>query len=368
MSARFRFELARESDEPALRNILRNTSMQGDVSLSFEREPNYLMAERLGNVRTQIVVGRDTVTGDIVGCGSRSIREAYVDGRSMRIGYLGGLRILPEAQGGSLLVRGYRLFRSLHEDNEVPFYITSILNGNARAEKALTGARAGLPIYAPLGKMITGLIPLVRFRSRRSTGVVRMAECSHDVSDVVGTINAYNRRWQFAPAYSEDDFRGGVKLRGFSAENLYVRSNDGEILGTIGVWDQHDFKQTVIRSYSGLLTRMRPFYNLYAVSCAIPQLPPVGSFVRNLYGSFASVKDDDPVVFRSLLDAVRRDWSGKGYSYLTVGFHEAHPLARMLVRQSARVIKSTLYLVHWPDDGQRFELSRRIPHVEISTL
>lgn len=343
--------------------------MQGNVSLAFEREPDYFLAERLGNIRTQIVVGRDTATGNIVGCGSRSIREAYVDGRPMRIGYLGGLRLLPEAQGGSLLMRGYRLFRSLHGDDEVPFYITSILSGNARAEKALVGARAGLPIYAPLGKIITGLIPLVRFRSRHANGVVRMTESGYGMSDVVGAVNAYNRRWQFAPSYAEDDFQGSAQLRGFSSENLYIRSDDDRILGTIGIWDQHHYKQTIVRSYGGPLTGLRPFYNLYAALRAVPRLPPAGSFVRNLYGSFVSVRDDDPVVFRSLIDAVRRDWSGKGYSYLAVGFHEDHPLTQSLLGQSARVIESMLYLVYWPDDGTNGELPRRmIPHVEISTL
>lgn len=369
MATRFRFELAQESDEESLRNVLRRTQMQGSIKLAFEREPNYLWGENLGNDRTQVTVVRDATTENIVGCSSRSVRRAYVDGHPMDIGYLGGLRGLPEIRGGTLLARGYRFVRSLHDAENVPFYITAILSENALAERVLTTARAGLPVYVPLGTYITGLIPLVRFRSKWSSDVVRMNNSSFTTSDVVEALNAYNRRWQFAPHYTQSDFEGDNKLRGFSLDDLYVSSKDGEIVGTIGVWDQHAFKQTVVRSYSKPLAATRPLYNIYATLRSFPYLPAPGSFIRNVYGSFVSVKDDDPKVFRSLIDAVRADWSGKGYAYLAAGFHEDHPLAGTLVENSARLLKSMLYLVYWPNDGQEVQLpQKKVSHVEISTL
>ncbi|MBP9749176.1 MAG: hypothetical protein KBD21_00325 [Candidatus Pacebacteria bacterium] len=369
MATRFRFELAQERDEEPLRDVMRKTQMQGSITLAFERELNYFWGENLGNDRTQVVVVRDSATGNVVGCGSRSVRRAYVDEQPMDIGYLGGLRVLPEIRGGTLLARGYRFLRSLHNADTVPFYITAILSENAPAERVLTTARAGLPVYAPLGTYITGLIPLVRFRSKQSPGIDRMNSGSFTTSDVIGALNAYNRRWQFAPHYTQSDLEGCNKLRKFSLDDLYISSKDGEILGTIGVWDQHAFKQTVVRSYSKSFTAIRPLYNIYATLRSFPHLPPAGSFVRNLYGSFISVKDDDPRVFRSLIDAVRKDWSGKGYAYLAVGFHENHPLTSTLIESSARLLKSILYLVYWPSDEQQIQLpQQKIPHVEIATL
>jgi len=165
MSTRFKFRLAVEADDGALRAVIRQTSMPSSVSVAFAREPSFFTAEHLGNTKHQTLICEDQETGKIVGVGSRSIRRVYVDGEPKAVGYLSSLRLLPEARGGTALVRGYRYFRHLHSDGEVPYYFTTIFEENLAARQVLENERAGMPRYLPMGSLVTYLIPL---RKRRS--------------------------------------------------------------------------------------------------------------------------------------------------------------------------------------------------------
>src|SRR5947209_6357965 len=138
---RFEFALAQETDDAALRALLHQIAMPGNITLSFPREPSFFLAEQAGRVTSQVLVCKDRQKGQIVGMGSRSIRTVYIDGEPMRVGYLSMLRGLPEARGNIALARGYRYLQTLHADGAVPYYFTTILDENADARMLLTSGR-----------------------------------------------------------------------------------------------------------------------------------------------------------------------------------------------------------------------------------
>lgn len=365
----YSFRLACDDDDPALRDLLRKTVMRGNINIAFHREPNFFWAERLGNIQTQVILAQSFSPNEIVGCGSRGIRSAYVDGVLKNIGYLGGLRIVPKAQGGTVLARGYRYLRELHNDGQVPYYYTTILSENKQARDILTSGRGGLPIYTPRGTLLTGLIPLSnRSFKEGSKAVTRASEVELD--NTLNAVNRYNRRWQFAPHYRHCDFSTGFgRMRGFSLENTYLYKNQDSIHGTISVWDQTNFKQVIVDSYAGVVKWTRPIYNICARQRSLPGLPAPGFPVRTLYGSLLSVEDDSTEIFCELLNAVGRDWSMIGYDYLAVGLHEGHPLVPSLRKYAARILESELYLVYWPESFDEHTLPQHLtPHIEIATL
>src|SRR5579859_1753241 len=172
MSARHRFEfsLAGEAEDEELRDLLRCIAMPGNITLSFQREPSFLLAEQAGSIASQVMVCKDRTKDQIVGMGSRSIRSVYIDGKPTRVGYLSMLRGIPEARGNIALARGYRYLQTLHADGAVPYYFTTILDDNTDAKALLTSGRAGLPVYKPVARLITYLIPLRRNRIRIRKG------------------------------------------------------------------------------------------------------------------------------------------------------------------------------------------------------
>ncbi|WP_419612165.1 hypothetical protein, partial [Thiolapillus sp.] len=58
---------------------------------------------------------------------------AWINGSTQHLGYLADLRGDPAYRGSTLLARGYRFLRQLHEDDPVPLYYSLILDGNRLA-------------------------------------------------------------------------------------------------------------------------------------------------------------------------------------------------------------------------------------------
>jgi hypothetical protein len=187
-----------------------------------------------------------------------------------------------------------------------------------------------------------------------------------DLPQAVAFLQEWNSRHQFAPVYTLQDFLGQSTLvPGFSWEDLYIYRQDGRVLGTLGVWDQESFKQTMVADYSQRMRVIRPVYNLYASMLGTPRLPPVGSNIKVLYGAFMS---GDRSVFAELLRQACDDWSGRGYDYLSVGFCADHGCSSIAARYATQRIASTLYIVYWAENSVPLPQEGRPVHLEIATL
>ena len=363
---RFEFSLAGEAEDEALRTLLRHISMPGNITLSFQREPSFLLAEQAGSIISQVMICKDRSKDQIVCMGSRSIRDVYIDGKPARVGYLSMLRGIPEARGNIALARGYRYLQTLHADGAVPYYFTTILDDNTDAKTLLTSARGGLPVYQPVAQLITYLIPLRRNRNRKNASNPVSKANQHQLPEAVTFLQQWNSQYQFAPLYTLEDISGQSKLLpGFCWENFYVYQEHGEVCGTLGVWDQQSFKQTVVTAYSRKMQFIRPFYNVYAAITGSPGLPKVGAEIKLLYAAFLSGSER---AFEALLNQARMDWSSKGYDYLSVGVCKDNKLSPIASRYATQQISSTIYLVYWQDvDIVLPEVGRPV-HLEIATL
>lgn len=363
---RFEFSLAGETEDEELRALLRRIAMPGNITLSFQREPSFLLAEQAGSVASQVMVCRDRTKDQLVGMGSRSIRRVYIDGKPALVGYLSMLRGVPEARGNIALARGYRYLHTLHTDGAVPYYFTTILDDNIEAKNLLTSARGGLPVYKPLAQLLTYLIPLRRKRAYKNAGSTVSRVDQQQLPEAIAFLQQWNSRYQFAPVYTLEEILGQSKLLpAFCWEHFYVYREHGVIRGTLGVWNQQSFKQTVVTAYSRKMQWLRPFYNLYAAITGNPGLPPTGAEIKVLYASFLSGNES---AFEALLKQARADWSGKGYDYLSVGVCADNLLAPIASQYATQRISSTVYVVYWEAESVTLPQIDRPVHVEIATL
>ncbi|MBI2474710.1 MAG: hypothetical protein HYV68_03335 [Candidatus Taylorbacteria bacterium] len=368
MSSQFKFRLAETAEDAAIRAVLRQSPMAGNISLAFGREPSFFIAEKAGSMSNQTLIYQDQTNGKIVGIGSRCIRKLFVDGVEKPVGYLSNLRLLPEARNGMTLVRGYKFLQSLHSDGAVPYYFTTILDENTPARATLESGRAGMPKYRYIGTLATYLITIRKPTSSKLPFEVRLCR-PNDLPQAHKCLSEWNRRHQFAPVYTPGDISGeSGLLPGFSLRNFYICEDKGEIVGTLGVWNQRAFKQTVVASYSATMKVVRLFSNGIARLRGRPILPPIGDQIRLLHGAVASSRDDDPEVFGALIAKARADWSGYGHDYLVIAFSQGHTLETVTSRMAARVIKSRIYLVSWPEANAVLPETQRIPHLEVATL
>jgi hypothetical protein len=376
--SRYQFELATPADDADLRHVLAATPMEGRISVTFRREPSWFAAAAVDGPFRQVVAARDLATGRIFGFGCRSIRQAYINGLPGAVGYLSNLRVLAAYRKRGLVARGYAFFRTLHQDGRVPYYLTTIADGNDAALATLTSGRAGLPSYHPTGRYITVVIPLHRSgngadRPARGTAAhdvtVRSAR-PDDLPAMLDFLATEGARRQFFPCYQAEDFLApDGKLQGLGWDSLVLAERRGRIVGTLAGWDQHAYRQTLVNGYRGWLGRVRPLYNVFCKLRGIAGLPAPGSSLRYLLATLPLVADDEPDVFAALLNRVRARAAGGPCSHLLVGLHEADPLLRLACRyESARYV-TRLYLVCWKEgDERRLGLDGRCPYLELGSL
>jgi hypothetical protein len=366
---RFAITLAERGDDAELRALLRDNPMNGSMQVTFEREPDFFAACAIRGGFHQVGVGRDLESGRIVGLGTRSIAEAFVNGQAVPFGWLSDLRLAPTYRGGTLVARGYRFLRQLHGDGRSELYGTVIFHDNQTALQTIAATRAGLPAYHDLGVMHCPGINLRRRKPAVAAGCEIVRGRCELLPEIVDCLNRNNARKQFAPVHDVATFVRGNRWKDFQPSDFYVARQNNRVVGVIGRWDQTAFKQTRIISYGKRLRWVVPAANAMQTLLGAPDFPKPGQYVPFFYLSFIAVDQDDVGVFRALLREVYNDSLGTSFRYAMVGLHERDPLLPILKEYSLTPFAGRLFCVCYADGETAFRnLDDRIPYVEAATL
>jgi hypothetical protein len=370
--SRYTIELAAPEDDAALRSVLARTPMAGRISVAFGREPSFFGAAAVEGRFHQVVLGRDRESRHVVGFGVRSVGERYVNGCPEPVGYLSGLRILPEHRQGALLARGYRFFRELHADARAHLYLTTIAEGNRAALDILASGRGGLPAYHPAGRYHTVALPLRRagFRPAIPAGFSVRSATAEDLAGIVEFLNVHGPARQFFPVYRADDFQNdGGLLRGLAAGDVLLCLRGSTLVGVLAGWDQHAFRQTLVCGYSGSLHWARPVYNAWARLAGRPELPAPGNGFRSLTAALPVVVDSDPRVLAALVGSLLVQARSRSVDYVLLGLHEADSLWPAARKFGGTRYTTRLFLVCWEDgESARRRLDGRVPYLELGSL
>jgi hypothetical protein len=368
--SRYQFELAREEDDPELRAQMAAGVMEGDIAITFRREPSYFGAVRVYGEATQVIKCVDTHAHRIVGLGCRSTLPVYINGTAERVGYLSDLRSLPSYRGGTLLARGFKYLKQLHDSDPVPLYLCVIYEGNEAAVKNLAGARAGLPNFRDVGRLLTPAVHLdFPRKALRLPGVTLERGSRERLPAIVGFLNEWQQFKQFAPVYRESDFATG-RFRGLQAEHFLLAIKNDAIIGTVAAWDQSSMRQTHIERYSRRLAWVRPAYNFASRFTPLKPLPHPGARIPFLYFACMCARDHHADTLRVLLRAMYNSRRGGPWHYAIVGFHESDPYSHLLEEYRRIEAAGRVYMVYYPDGAQTAdELELRRPYyVEASCI
>jgi hypothetical protein len=369
---RYQFELATCADDAELRTIIAQTPMPGRISVSFRREPSFFDATSVEGDFVQIIVCRDRECNRIVGFGTRSIRQRYLNGVATSIGYLSSLRALPAHRGIGLLARGYAHFRELHNDGRTLFYLTTIAAGNEQAIGVLTSGRANLPRYQPLGDFHTLAIPIRRrrrFSSVDGSLVIRLAK-PKDAPTIMQFVDREGSARQLYPQFNVSDLRAsGGLLRGLETTDILLAERRGEIVGTLAAWDQSPFRQSVAHRYGVAFQYTRLLYNAWATMRRMPKLPRPGKPFRYLTGTLCLIAGDDIGVFRELLLHTLDQYAEQPAQHLLLGMHDSDPLLPIARRYASQEYVTHLYIVSFEGNNAiGIDANSRSIHLELGTL
>ena len=372
-----RFELVDSQYESRLRSLLRETPLGGAIETTLRREPHYFLGAVVEGPFHQVlaaVSGEAAVSGqtaELVAMATRSVRNRYVDGTKMPVGYLGGLRVREDARKGLVLVRGFQKLRQLHEDGRTDFYLTTISEGNSPAVDALTKRRAGLPDYHELGRYLTFILPTRVWKTVTKIRGLSVRCPTHDeLPELLTFLNREGASKLFFPVLDETDFQPpSATFRYLPLHQILCAWRDGKIVGTLAGWDQSAFKQSHVERYHGHWKWSRHVYNLAARCLRLPRFPHPGDALRNIMLALPVIENSDEAVWHALLHQVRELPVVKQNDSLALGLFERDPLVPLVRNASVHCYQTRVYVVSWnPDQVQPQRFHDRNIYLELGCL
>jgi hypothetical protein len=314
-------------------------SMAGDIELRIDRRPDFFALDRLERDRCRVAVAeRD---GEVVGCIAFSERESHLDGRSLTTGYVGDFKVHPahrDAVVADELCRYVaRAMRGLPDDTPV---MITVLAGNGAMERRLDGPR-GLPHFTHIATIRThslsilwkrgsSMLPLLLWtgtEGRSKDPAIRHAEWS-DVEEMADLWLAVGSQRQFSPVYDAESLAKWIRESPGLDISSYrlARDRSGKLLGFLGLWDQRDFKQLSVVSYSHRMSAARRVFNRLAPLVGAECLPPEGSPLNLVTATNVCVPAHRADVLRALVVAGHNELRHQGYSLLNIGLDRTDPL------------------------------------------
>ncbi len=147
--------LARPSDELEIRKLFDRYPMQmPGFNLIYDRSPDFFSLLRARGSASVALTGGMKGSAELMGLGSLSIRDGFLNGRRTRVAYLGDLRVIPHRKTFRLWRSMYsRLIEEVARDLEVESFLTAILGDNQVALRSLVERRNSDFRYESIGQM-----------------------------------------------------------------------------------------------------------------------------------------------------------------------------------------------------------------------
>jgi len=358
------------ADDGRIKALLGASPASGPLSVGFTYEPSFFGSLPVQGTDPSVVVADSS--GKLVGVGSASKRRVFVNGFPLEIGYLNSLRIAPQARGSTILARGYRHLRKIQDETlRVPFYLTTIMEGNETAFRNITGGRAGLPTYKELGLYETFLIPIPRRRRDSDRAGCRVEAASkEDFARLPTVLSRMGVRKQFFPACSAQDLAGGPgQFQGLRPGDFLVAKAGGEMVGTLGLWDQSAFRQVRIVRYGPFLQILRTASAALGSIIGGSVFPRPGEQVAVAMAACVTCKGNDPAILNNLLVQAVAELRQRGMHWLAIGLSAEDPLKGAVESFRRITLHSRIYQVWWGDPGRPpIPLDARVKYLELGSL
>lgn len=350
-------EIAAPQDDEGIRQLLRREPLPGRVQLAFCRDPDFSLGCAVTGDDPRILVARARGADGIVGVACRSVRDVFLDGREQRLGYLGQLRVDERFRGRWLLARGFAILEQIDREDPVPAYLASIVDGNEEAVGVLIRRRRrSYPQFREIARCRTLAIPAGRQKAAVGGDFEIRPASAGELPALARFLRAQGVRRQLSPVWTEEKLRA-LRGYGLNLDDVRIATRRGTIVGTMALWDQTGFKQSVVRGYSGWWKALAPV------------LPRIGQQLRSVYASLVCIADDDAAVFRALLREVYNLACARRADYLLIGLDARDPLLRPARAYRHLSYGSRLYLASWRNGGPCHEqLDDRPAYVDIATL
>lgn len=359
-SDKFELSLAEEKDLKGIKEIFESGKFEGGIAVQYLRNPNPIDSFKKEGDKVFLLVLKDKLEDKSIGVGACIIRRVYKNGNIVRMGYLAGLKLLPEYQK-KVFVIPY-IYQQLYEKtkDEVDIYFTTILSDNIPVQKMLEKPRKSMPLYEYLGDYrvyfcksgIKRINKAIKNHSRRE-GEYILRRCNKEEIEV----------------FFKEQAKGvDLSLEGIDAYDLenatyYGLFQKDKIAACGYVLNQQSYKQYVVKSYSGIY---RLLNKLPTRLLGYPSFPAINETANCGCAGIWARNNDEALVHR-LWEFIRQD--AKEFDFIMIGLYEKHPLRIYFEKTKHIHYDSRCYVVDWEHSKTVYEeIKDRNLYIDVAFL
>lgn len=335
------------ADGRTLAPLFHAEAFPGQIELAYLRDPDPIRSWAAEGVALRVFVLSETAAPEhVLGCGSCVVRQVWVGDRQQRVGYLAGLKLLPEWRGKIRFIAA--LYRWMIETTRplVDLWYTTILSENQAALRLLARPRPSIPLYVHQGRYRVHLLPALA-RQRRLPG-------RGDRLPDGWTLLVGSRACDAVTALAAER---DLADSSFSSDGLFALTDaSGNTVACLHVIDQRPVKQYQVRRYNGAAAWLRRVPAPVMRGLGLPPFPEPGGTVPLLGAALLLPRIAPPHVDTALallLEAASGFATGCGATLLGIGAMEASPEDRLLFTRRGIRYTSELFLVDPERDADR---------------
>ena len=344
-------EAAQPQDAADIAQVMHNQAFAGGISVAYLRDPDPIASfSREGDELFLLVLRNLEEGGRLVGMGGCLLRQGYWQGRPATLGYLLGLKILPDYQKKFLgLAQAYDLLHQWTRDR-ADCWMTTILSDNQPVWRMLEKKHRNMPAYRYMGDYHTLFFKAGGRGARLPAGCTVQAIAPEAAAHFYRQLTA---RPDFALV---DALQNDLQNAGFFG--LY---RQGALAAVAYCLDQTAYKQYKVERYGGLY---RLAARLPVQLLGYPPFPRAGQVARLAAAGLWAVEDLDARLALAFWREVQR--LAAGFDILLLGFHQDEPFYPAFARRPCIDYASRLYQVAWEDTPAGG--SSLPPHLEVCFL
>lgn len=356
MSQRFKIqEFDKTENELLLDFYNKPVSSSGNINLVLDHSPDIWKSLTVEGYNNNIIAAIDINVNKIVAAMICSQKECFLNGQIQPVGYLSGLKVLPEYQGTIVTALLIKHFRKWWDNTKPVIWFFSVFNDNKKSVRLFDKKNSVLPDIQVVGETNTYIFKKRYFPVGKYSSLIKVRKANRaDVSSIMQFIKEEGKYRAFLPDYNESDLIDGKGLLNqFNIDNLVIAEVENEIVGIMGIWYQSATRRWKVTSYSKKVRFFRPLINLGAKIFRMPELPTENSEIKYRILSLMLAKNDDSEIFKAMFNHIMRSEERNDGTY-SITIKKDNPLNGYFKKRSIQ-FSNSIYLTVQPENRNLIE-------------
>jgi len=325
------------------------------MSYQLTRSPNFWDALQVEGRESVIIAIFDNLKDCIAGAMICSFKPVWMHGKQESMGYIGSLKLGSEYKRTIIAARLFVCLKEYCKSIDTYLWFFSVFQNNIEGNSFFKRKSPFLPVFKPLTTSTTYILKSRKLRETTQSKTSISVETVHEgnIDELLLFIEHEAQSRAFVPQYTAQELLHGTGLLlKFNNSHQLIARKNGAICGTMGLWDQSDFRVWKVAHYSKAMKRFRPCINMAASLLNMPMLPKAGNPTPYNIISLMIIENDVCDIFVRLFNSLM-EINVKHALYSISLIHNSN--FHTYFKKRTVKMHNNLFTGYWQKDEEKFK-------------